>query len=407
MRSEATVVFEDVFKHFGGGAAIGRAVSIVKRLKAGRLGGAVRRPDQRAALDGVSFVVKKGERVGFLGPNGAGKSTILKLVNGVIDPTGGKIDVVGSVGGLLEVNAGFQPNLTAYENVMINLAFQGFSRAEAKAAVGKVFELAELVPFRDVTFQSLSSGMAVRLGFMAALLGQPDIVLLDEVLAVGDARFRAKCLEMIGGFLADRTTLFVSHNMQDVREVCSRVIVLHHGKVFFDGGVEDGIAAYARSLEAGVTETERYVPHSKHGTFVPADVEVDRLTISVDGAATTAVRKGDKVRCEALLRYAGEDAEAIELVVQLKKVEVGSVTSVLGTKVLRPAGAAPQLVRWEFDTEALLPGSYVFELTARAVERHRETQLVVNKFRFDVASEAADLGLGLVDLRLLLLESDA
>ena len=198
------------------------------------------------ALDGVSFEVKKGERVGIIGHNGAGKSTLLKLISRVTAPTSGKIGLNGRVASMLEVGTGFHGELTGRENIYMNGAILGMTKKEIDAKMEDIIEFSECRQFIDTPVKRYSSGMYVKLAFSVAAHLDSEIMIMDEVLAVGDMAFQKKCLDKMSDVSKSegRTILYVSHNMNTIRRLCDRVIVLDHGHVVFDGDVEEGIGVY-------------------------------------------------------------------------------------------------------------------------------------------------------------------
>ena len=197
------------------------------------------------ALNGVNFEVKQGEKVGIIGKNGAGKSTLLKVISRITEPTDGKIEFYGKISSMLEVGTGFNRELTGRENIYLNGAILGMTRAEIDAKFDDILEFSEVGKFIDTPVKRYSSGMFVRLAFAVASHLEPDILLVDEVLAVGDTRFQKKCIQKMRN-IADsgKTILFVSHQMNTIRQLCDRVIVLKEGKVIYDGEVEGGIRLY-------------------------------------------------------------------------------------------------------------------------------------------------------------------
>jgi len=198
------------------------------------------------ALKDVSFDVKVGQAVGIIGRNGAGKTTLLKLLSRITEPTEGRAILRGRVGSLLEVGTGFHPELTGKENVYLNGAILGMSRAEINERFDQIVEFAEVERFLDTPVKRYSSGMQVRLAFAVAAHLEPEILIVDEVLAVGDERFQAKCMDRIRGIRAGGTTIFfVSHAMEQVAALCDRVLVLDQGHVRFDGSVLDLVATAA------------------------------------------------------------------------------------------------------------------------------------------------------------------
>lgn len=205
------------------------------------------------ALDGVSFTVAEGEVVAVIGRNGAGKSTLLKILSRIVAPSAGRAVIRGRVASLLEVGTGFHPELTGRENVYMNGALLGMRRAEIDARFEEIVEFSGVARFIDTPVKRYSSGMTVRLAFSVAAHLEPEILLVDEVLAVGDAEFQKKCLgKMESVTKAGRTILFVSHNMAAVRALCPRAVLLDHGKVELDGPSADVIPRYLdRNLVQG------------------------------------------------------------------------------------------------------------------------------------------------------------
>jgi lipopolysaccharide transport system ATP-binding protein len=205
------------------------------------------------ALQDVSFRVERGERVGIIGRNGAGKSTLLKILSRITEPTTGRVSVSGRVASLLEVGTGFHPDLTGRENVYMNGAILGMSRAEIRRKFDEIVAFAEVERFLDTPVKRYSSGMAVRLAFAVAAHLTPEILIVDEVLAVGDAAFQRKCLGVMKNVSTaeGRTILFVSHNMAAVQALCTKAALLVRGQLARCGAVDDVIEAYAARQESG------------------------------------------------------------------------------------------------------------------------------------------------------------
>jgi len=197
------------------------------------------------ALDDISFEVKKGETLGIIGPNGSGKTTMLKMLNGIFWPDKGKISIKGKVGALIEVGAGFHPLLTGRENIYINAAILGMTKEETDEKFDAIIEFADIGDFLDVPVKHYSSGMFVRLGFAVAVHCEPDILLVDEVLAVGDRGFQNKCFNKIGELKKNgTTTILVSHNMHTISTFTEKVIFLNNGKSKYFRTVAEGIKEY-------------------------------------------------------------------------------------------------------------------------------------------------------------------
>lgn len=200
------------------------------------------------ALRDVSFQLERGESLGLIGANGSGKSTLLKLIAGIMRPTEGKVQVRGSIAPLIEINGGFDRTLSARENIYLTGAMHGHTRAYMESRFDEIIAFAELEKFVDVPVVNYSSGMLSRLGFAIATLSNADIVIADEVLSVGDARFRKKCEARMQDMLDEGTTiLFVSHSAAQVEKVCRRAIWLEMGRVRMDGPSREVCRAYSQS----------------------------------------------------------------------------------------------------------------------------------------------------------------
>ena len=196
------------------------------------------------AVDDISFELKRGETLGIIGPNGSGKSTLLKILNGIFWPDKGKVTLKGRTAALIEVGAGFHPMLTGKENIYVNGAILGMSKEEVDKKFNAIVEFADIGEFLDTPVKHYSSGMFVRLGFAIAVHCDPDILLIDEVLSVGDVGFRSKCYNKIAEICKNTSVVFVSHNMVQIARVCSRVLVLKDGKAVHLGSVREGIDIY-------------------------------------------------------------------------------------------------------------------------------------------------------------------
>ena len=205
------------------------------------------------ALKDVSFEVKRGEVVGIIGRNGAGKTTLLKILSRITEPTEGRVEIRGRVGSLLEVGTGFHPELTGRENIYLNGAILGMKKSDIERKFDEIVAFAEIEKFLDTPVKRYSSGMYVRLAFAVAAHLDPEILLVDEVLAVGDAEFQKKCLGKMGDVAREgRTVLFVSHNMFSVQNLCTRGVLLESGQVSMDGRINDVISKY---LDSGRQQT--------------------------------------------------------------------------------------------------------------------------------------------------------
>ncbi len=202
------------------------------------------------ALRGISFAIGQGEAVGIIGRNGSGKSTTLKIIAGVYQPTSGTVQVKGKVAALIELGAGFHPDLTGRENIVLNGLLLGLSKQEIQKREAQIIEFAELGEFIDSPVKQYSSGMFMRLGFAIATEVDPDVLLIDEILAVGDGAFQHKCLQRIEDFRRrGKSIIFVSHDLDSVKRLCQRALLIHNGTLAADGPAERVIEQYEALLQ--------------------------------------------------------------------------------------------------------------------------------------------------------------
>lgn len=203
------------------------------------------------ALRNFNLKLNQGERLGVIGPNGSGKSTLLKTIAGILPPTEGTVATTGRIAPLLELGSGFKSELTGRENVFLNGVILGLSQAEIEAKYDSIVEFAEIGDFMDAPIQTYSSGMRARLGFAIATDVDPEILLLDEILSVGDAAFQTKAMARADAFFkAGRTVILVSHNMEQIRRLCDRAIYMHGGSVVVDGPTDQVINTYLATIKS-------------------------------------------------------------------------------------------------------------------------------------------------------------
>jgi len=223
------------------------------------------RPDEFWAVKDVSFELKRGDCLGLVGRNGAGKTTLLRMLNGLIKPDRGRIEMHGRVGALIALGAGFNPILTGRENIHVNASVLGLTRREIDKHIEEIIEFSEIGDFIDTPVQAYSSGMHVRLGFAVATALNPDVLILDEVLAVGDAKFRSKCIQRIGKLLKSCAIIFVSHDAWQVRRICDTAILLERGAVVYSGHPAETLDRYA---DSGATDGDPFVPFATHSEHI-------------------------------------------------------------------------------------------------------------------------------------------
>lgn len=231
-----SVVVDRVSKHF----TLQNARTLKQRLV--RRGRGLPSNPTFLALDDITFTVEQGEAIGLMGLNGSGKSTLLKLISGVLRPDGGTVLTRGRIAGLIEVTAGFHPQLSGRENIFLNGAILGMTESEVNRKFDDIVDFAGIERFLDTPVGRYSSGMFARLGFSTAVAADSDIFIIDEVLAVGDPPFKKKCIRRIKEVRDEgRTIVFVSHNTSQVKRLCTRAVVLDEGRLGFDGAVQDAV----------------------------------------------------------------------------------------------------------------------------------------------------------------------
>ncbi len=251
------------------------------------------------ALKDATFAVERGKTVGIIGPNGSGKSTVLKLITRILEPTSGRIDVQGRVSALIELGAGFHPDLTGRENVYLNGSLLGFSRDEMKSKFDRIVAFSELEKFIDVPIKHYSSGMHMRLGFSVAIHVDPDLLLIDEILAVGDQAFQNKCLAKIGELKSQGVTiLFVSHDLESVRNLCTSAIWLENGVIQESGTTDRVIDSYLNNVTA-TTEArlsrEQWIEDTEN-RWGSGEVEITEVTfLDGQGSERRAFKTGEQM----------------------------------------------------------------------------------------------------------------
>lgn len=253
------------------------------------------------ALKDVSFEVKEGEVLGVIGKNGAGKSTMLKILSQITEPTFGKIEIHGRVASLLEVGTGFHPELSGIENIYMNGTILGMTRREIDSKLDEIIDFSGVEKFIDTPVKFYSSGMKVRLGFSVAAHLDPEILIIDEVLAVGDYEFQKKCLGKMEDVSKNqgRTVLFVSHNMEAIKSLCTKAIVLKNGKITFNGEVKASINSYISSGNTSIDSCK--VDLSNHQDKMNLELGLFEGNIFVDDIPTNQIYAGQKLSVE--LKY--------------------------------------------------------------------------------------------------------
>lgn len=313
------------------------------------------------ALDDVSFEVHKGEALGIIGHNGAGKSTLLKLLSRVTAPTKGTISYNGRIASMLEVGTGFHPELTGRENVYMNGAILGMTKAEIDRKFDQIVEFAEMEKFIDTPVKRYSSGMYVKLAFAVAAHLDSEIMVMDEVLAVGDMKFQQKCLGKMGDAANNdgKTVLYVSHNMNTIRQLCTRCVVLDHGKLIYDGNVEKAIEIYT-------DHQNKMEYHYDYRNFVRPkmrSLKLEFLEMDVLQDPGNKICVGDQVKLRLLCRANADFAK-----MRIRFEIIASDNTIVGTMFSKDSITKRKgeefLLNLVIDTKGMVPGNYRFDLLA-------------------------------------------
>ena len=348
------------------------------------------------ALRDVSFQVHRGETFGLIGENGSGKSTMLKCLTRILRPTEGSVRVEGKVSALLELGAGFHPELSGRENVFLNGAILGLSQKELRNRFDEIVDFAGIGQFIDEPVKNYSSGMYVRLGFSVAINVDPDVLFVDEVLAVGDEAFQRKCNEKFSELRrAGKTIVLVSHGMVGVQNLCDRVAWFSHGQVMQIGKPREVIEAYT-----GTVQTDRQLDQEGHNRWGSGEGRIVNVRfLGDDGQVTAKIRSGEP----ATLRLDYEMASPIEqpvFGVAISTLEGFQVTGPLS----RDAGCVPQMldgtgyVDISFDPVLLLPGSYDLTVSLYDYTCLHPYDVRQNVLRFDVDRGPIGENAGVVSL---------
>lgn len=324
------------------------------------------------ALDDISFEVKKGEAVGIIGSNGAGKSTLLKLLSRVTTPTEGKICINGRIASMLEVGTGFHPELTGRENIYMNGATLGMTKAEIDEKIEDIIDFSECRQFIDTPVKRYSSGMYVKLAFAVAAHLDSDIMIMDEVLAVGDVSFQRKCLNKMRGLAQKegKTILYVSHNMSTIKRLCNRTIVLNRGKLLFDGKSDEAIEVYAGKVIK--MQLFNDLDYERNDPEITEIVKIKSLEILE--RKNNYIKAGEKIKFK--LKYDMFD-EIPNLYIRCTIMDAGreSVATSVSADLLKLSKKNECVC--EIDISSLAPGKYIgqivlFELLGKGIQKRHD-----------------------------------
>jgi lipopolysaccharide transport system ATP-binding protein len=324
-----------------------------------------RRGDVLWALKGLSMTIRNGEVVGLIGHNGAGKSTLLKILSRITEPSTGYADVTGRVGSLLEVGTGFHPELTGRENIYLNGSILGMRRSEISARFDEIVEFAEISRFLDTPVKRYSSGMSVRLAFAVAAHLEPEILLVDEVLAVGDAAFQRKSLGKMNEVAKEgRTVVFVSHNLAIIQALCTRGVLLERGEVMADAPINQAIDDYLRTLESSASTD--LLERTDRDTRAYDETLVRQLEIQGPSGQANAVVAGQAATIAVELT---EELPAMECQLTIAN-SLGQPICTLDSEMSAPAdvresGLGPR-IECEIPALPLVPGRYRIDVIVKA-----------------------------------------
>ncbi|UYN93261.1 MAG: ABC transporter ATP-binding protein [Enhydrobacter sp.] len=297
-------LFVDALRH-----RVGSLWRRTRDVLAGRTPELSHRLEEYWALRELDFEIKSGELVSIIGHNGAGKTTLLKILSRITEPTEGRVEITGRVNSLLEVGTGFHPELTGRENIFLNGAILGMTRAEMRQRFDEIVEFSGIAKFLDTPVKRYSVGMYIRLAFAVAAHMEAEILVVDEVLAVGDAEFQAKCLNRMSEVAhSGRTVLFVSHNFAAITALTKRSIVLERGRLTFDGPVEAGLAHYTSTL--GKVGNDQKWERGTDATLVSAKL------LDQEGNATERFMPGTPLRLHIVVDTTGMPGMAVELILR-------------------------------------------------------------------------------------------
>lgn len=290
--------------------------------------------EKQEVLKDISFEIKKGEFFGIVGRNGSGKSTLLKLLSGIYSPDKGEIEINGKLTPFIELGVGFSPELTGRENVFLNGALLGFSREEMESMYDEIVDFAELEKFMDQKLKNYSSGMQVRLAFSIAVQSQSDILLFDEVLAVGDANFQKKCFDVFKNIKSsDRTVVLVTHDMSAVEQYCDRAILIEKGKIVASGDPSNVTKAYndinLEEIDKHIEDNFSQEAHAKRSTF---GASIEKMWMEKNEKKTRSLTPKDQLEVYVKVR-AIEDVQNPTIGITIKD-QVGKPLFAINTKVL-------------------------------------------------------------------------
>ncbi len=360
------------------------------------------------ALDDVSFELRRGDRLGIIGMNGSGKTTLLRLLTGIFPPDKGEIQVKGRVGALVAVGAGFHPHMTGRENIYLNGTILGMSQKEIQAKFESIIAFSEIGEFLDAPVSTYSSGMRVRLGFAIAIHCEPDILLIDEVLSIGDLAFRNKSLRRMHEFQEKANALiFVSHQLEQIRTLCNRVIILNKGKIVFDGLTHEGCVRYEEIIRGRrldeISHTSSQTPEKKVRKRISSFEEFELIEAGILNShhqKTVKIAMDDPliIYWDFKLKKVVENVYFNAGVMDQDRRLCISVTSKEKEKIQFPALQAGRNYRImiEIPQHHLTPNVYILSMFIRSDRTGETFERIWSDYAFQVMTDGTTLGRGVV-----------
>jgi len=387
MRSPTVIKIDDVSKRF----IIHKEKSLKERVV--NFGRSRLHKEDFWALRNVTLDIVSGTTVGLIGPNGSGKSTLLKLVGGILQPTTGSVHLRGRIAALLELGAGFHPDLTGRENVYLNASILGLSRQQIDRHFDAIVDFSGIEQFIDTQVKFYSSGMYVRLAFAVAVHVDPDILLVDEVLAVGDEPFQRKCLERIRGFQHEgRTIVLVTHGLEQVAEFCERAVVLDHGGVAADGPPREALTVLRAEFET--TRQEEIARADESSGVIRPRAQFTGVAVRTARGESThpTIATGDPLTIAMEIKsdsHIGASVIGISITTPLGTVLYGTNTRLLGVK--SPELSGVQHFQFDLESVSLSEGDYTVQASLSTIEG-TELHTVPEAAQFSVEGEGRSRG---------------
>lgn len=344
------------------------------------------------ALDGINLKIQSGQRIGLIGANGAGKSTLLKILSRVTAPTEGRIEIGGRISSMLEVGTGFHGELTGRENIYLNGAILGMTKKEIASKIDSIIEFSEIGKFIDTPIKRYSSGMYVKLAFSIAAHLDSEILIMDEILAVGDIAFQKKCLEKMNELSANqqRTILYVSHNMNTIRTLCDRCVVMNKGKIIFDGDVESGIEKYSQ-----VNSTQKsfydYKNYKRDDFFTNYKAII--LSSEFLNNENSYVEYSEKLKIKLKIQF-NKKIEKCYFQVLIKKLDNSPCGSAFSESFAGADANSQKDFTFALDTQSIAPGKYLMSFILFKPDGYGEKEqfdLVKDAMFFEVISTKGKL----------------